>query len=481
MTEPPGELAPTRARELAPTRARELAPRAGQVRGGGRWAWAGDGGQASVMVIAVVGALLLGVAVLFAFGNALGAKGRHQRAADLAAISAAQVMRDLYPRLFEPPYIEPDVPNPRHLEQAEYLALARAAAVRGGRRNGVRVDASDVTFPGAGFAPTRVRVRVRGLVDVEAGLQRKRAGRLRRIPVRAAATAELVPRAGGMPGAASGGGYDGPLVYRQGEPMRPDVGLAFDRMAAAARDEAGLWLAVTSGFRSDAEQAELFAAHPDPKWVAPPGESLHRYATELDLGPPAAYGWLAQNAPRFAFIRRYAWEPWHFGYTRSPGSSSVGFGTHGGDGGATRAVQAFVPARFAAPIIRAAQRWGVSAHLLAAQLYAESNFNPFARSPAGAEGIAQFMPGTAQAYGLVDPFDAQDSIEAQAHLMRDLLGRFGSVPLALAAYNAGPAAVAACGCIPPYPETRAYVARILGLLGGAGQGAAPEMEIRLVA
>ena len=63
--------------------------------------------------------------------------------------------------------------------------------------------------------------------------------------------------------------------------MRPDVAMAFDRMAAAARREAGLALFVSSGFRSDAEQAKLFAAHPDPKWVAPPGESLHRYATEL--------------------------------------------------------------------------------------------------------------------------------------------------------------------------------------------------------
>jgi soluble lytic murein transglycosylase-like protein len=117
--------------------------------------------------------------------------------------------------------------------------------------------------------------------------------------------------------------------------------------------------------------------------------------------------------------------------------------------------------------------------VLAAQLYAESNFNPFARSPAGAEGIAQFMPGTAHAYGLIDPFDAAQSIDAQAHLMRDLLGRFGSVPLALAAYNAGPGAVASCGCIPPYAETRAYVARILGLLGGTGEPAG-EFTVRLV-
>lgn len=158
----------------------------------------------------------------------------------------------------------------------------------------------------------------------------------------------------------------------------------------------------------------------------------------------------------------------------------MGFGAPGGDGRATRAVQSFVPARFAPLVIRAAQRWSVSAHLLAAQLYAESNFNPFARSPAGAEGIAQFMPGTAHAYGLLDPFDPAAAIDAQAHLMRDLLGRFGSVPLALAAYNAGPGAVGACGCIPPYPETRAYVARILGLLGGAGDVSGTSMTVRLV-
>jgi len=100
------------------------------------------------MMLAVAGAVLLGAMVLFAFGNALGVEGRYQRAADLAAISAAQVMRDLYPRLFEPPFIEPDVPNPRHLEESDYRALAVAAAVGGGRRNGVAVHAGDVAFPG---------------------------------------------------------------------------------------------------------------------------------------------------------------------------------------------------------------------------------------------------------------------------------------------------------------------------------------------
>jgi soluble lytic murein transglycosylase-like protein len=113
---------------------------------------------------------------------------------------------------------------------------------------------------------------------------------------------------------------------------------------------------------------------------------------------------------------------------------------------------------------------------------AESNFNPAAVSPAGAQGIAQFMPATAAAYGLRDPFDADAAIDAQARLMGDLLGQFGKVDLALAAYNAGPAPVAACSCVPPYPETQAYVARILALLDSAGQlgPVDPVLEVRLV-
>ena len=93
------------------------------------------------------------------------------------------------------------------------------------------------------------------------------------------------------------------------------------------------------------------------------------------------------------------------------------------------------------------------------------------------------MPATARAYGLTDPFDPEQAIGAQAHLMHDLLEQLASVPLALAAYNAGPAPVRACGCVPPYPETRGYVARILGLMGGAGEGAAggdAGLKVRLV-
>ena len=421
-----------------------------------------------MLLVGGLAALLVGVLVLGAVARGVAREAGAQRAADLAALAGARAMYAANPRLFEPALID-GRPNPRHLSREAYLDLARTAAERVARANGA--ETATVGFPdGDSFAPVRIRVGVREVVEVRQDSER------RRVPIDVAAEAELAP--GMLDGLAEGGGYDGPLAYRQGKPMRPDVALAFDRMESAARSD-GVTLLITSGYRSDAEQAELFRRHPDPRWVAPPGKSLHRYGTELDLGPRSAYGWLAANAERFHFVQRYQWEAWHFGYTLNPRSAP----RHGaGDGEQQRsAVPDFVPERFAPLLIRAAQRWNVSAALLAAQLYAESNFNPFAQSPAGAQGIAQFMPGTARAMGLDDPFDAAQAIDAQAHLMRDLLRRFASVPLALAAYNAGPGAVAGCMCIPPYPETRGYVARILGLLHGAGEPVAGAgLTVRLV-
>ncbi|MEA2221085.1 MAG: hypothetical protein QOJ35_3711 [Solirubrobacteraceae bacterium] len=427
----------------------------------------GDGGQATILLLGAALALLVGALILGAIANGFGAQSDEQRAADLAALAGARAMHDAYGGLFEPAVLRLRA-NPAHLERAAYLARAREAAIATARGNGARDVA--VGFPDAAtFAPVRIRVEVRDPVEV---------GEHDAVPAGAVAEAELAPPA--EAGFAVGAGeYRGPLATRQGKPMRPDVAAAFDRMDAAARAD-GIALIVVSGFRTNAEQAVLFARHPDPKWVAPPGRSLHRLGTELDLGPASAYGWLASNAKRFHFIQRYSWEPWHYGFTLNAGSASVGFGA--ADGERARLLPSFVPARFAPTLARAARRWNVSAALLGAQLYAESNFNPFARSSRGALGIAQFMPGTARSLGLRDPLDPAASIDAQAHLMRDLLRQFGSVPLALAAYNAGPAAVAACGCIPPYPETRGYVARILGLLGGAGEAVAGGgLEVRLVA
>jgi hypothetical protein len=79
-------------------------------------------------------------------------------------------------------------------------------------------------------------------------------------------------------------------------------------------------------FRSNAEQARLFAAHPDPKLAGPPGNSLHRLGTELDPGPPSAYGWLATSAPRFGFIKtlQLGALPLRYGRVRSPPGLRLG-------------------------------------------------------------------------------------------------------------------------------------------------------------
>jgi soluble lytic murein transglycosylase-like protein len=431
----------------------------------------GEHGQAAVLLVGALCAVLIGAVVVGLFASGVGAHGRQQRAADLGALAAARTMHDLLPRLFEPALID-GVPNPRHLERAQYLAQAERAGVAVARANGAQAAA--VTFPGADpIAPTLVRVSVGDHETVT--VLGARGG----IDVQARADAQIVPVASpSVEASPTGDEYRGPFAERQGERMRPDVAVAFDRMAAAAAAD-GIHLTITSAYRSNAEQAQLFAQHPDPKWVAPPGQSLHRLATELDLGPDGAYGWLAANAGRFHFLQRYSWEAWHYGYTLNPSSSPALANRRDGDG--SSALPSFVPAAYADAIARAAQRWNVSATLLAAQLQQESGFNPSAESPAGASGIAQFMPGTAAAYGLTDPTDPVAAIDAQAHLMRDLLRQFGSVPLALAAYNAGPRDVSACGCVPPIPETTAYVAAILGLMSGAGDPAgATGLEIRLV-
>jgi hypothetical protein len=438
-------------------------------------------GQVLPLTIGGCFALAAAAVALVAIAGAVVGKGRAQRAADLTAISAARSMRDDLGRLLSPPRLSDGTPNPEHLEKAEYLDRARLAAIQAAHANGVAPTNIRVSFPDRrSFAPVRVKTVV--LAELELG---RRPSRTEASAV-AEAGAPSQPAAGGQVTMAGGGGYSGPLAMRQGHGMRPDVAAAFDRMAAAAT-RAGLPLIVDSAFRSDAEQAALFAAHPDPTWVAPPGHSLHRCATELDLGPEGAYGWLAANAGRFGFVQRYSWEPWHYGFTLGPppcsaAGNSIAASAGGGDGAlAATSLPSFVPARFRTTILRAASRWNVSAALLAGQLMAESNFDPYAGSPAGAQGIAQFVPSTAAAYGLRDPFDPEEAIDAEAHLMSDLIRRFGSPELALAAYNAGPAPVEACHCIPPYPETQAYVTRILALLGSAGALAAPTLEVRLIA
>lgn len=110
---------------------------------------------------------------------------------------------------------------------------------------------------------------------------------------------------------------------------------------------------------------------------------------------------------------------------------------------------------------------GVSPLLLAAQAKQESGFNPRAGSHAGAQGLMQFMPGTARSYG-IDPWDPAQAVDGAARMMRDLKAKFGSDELALAAYNAGPGAVQKYKGIPPYLETQKYVRNIMASYRSAG-------------
>lgn len=134
------------------------------------------------------------------------------------------------------------------------------------------------------------------------------------------------------------------------------------------------------------------------------------------------------------------------------------------------AVAADVPARSADPATPYAQLFNeigpvhdIEPALLAAVALVESAFDPAAVSPAGAQGLMQFMPATAAEMD-VDPFDPASAVDGAARYLRRELDRFGSLELALAAYNAGPGAVQRHGGIPPFPETQRYVDKVLEVL-----------------
>ncbi len=116
---------------------------------------------------------------------------------------------------------------------------------------------------------------------------------------------------------------------------------------------------------------------------------------------------------------------------------------------------------FASEITAAAKRNGVDPALLAGLVKQESNFNPNAGSPAGAQGLTQLMPATAASLGVTNVHDPAQALEGGAKYLRQQLDRFdGDVARALAAYNAGPGAVERFGGVPPYAETQEYVRRV---------------------
>ena len=145
-------------------------------------------------------------------------------------------------------------------------------------------------------------------------------------------------------------------------------------------------------------------------------------------------------------------------------ATSAGSGT-----GAVQMGNVAVPAAYAGTVEAASASTGTPASFLAAILQQESGYNPDAVSPTGAEGIAQFEPGTAASNG-VSPFDPSSAIPGAASLLAQYHSLFGSWSLAAAAYNAGVGAVQATGGIPQNGQTPAYVQNVIAM-SGLGVGA----------
>jgi soluble lytic murein transglycosylase-like protein len=147
-------------------------------------------------------------------------------------------------------------------------------------------------------------------------------------------------------------------------------------------------------------------------------------------------------------------------------------GTAAGTAAVPTALGGGAATQYDAQITAAATKYGIDPALLKGLIRQESNFNASAQSGAGAQGLTQLMPGTASALG-VDPRDPAQAIDGGAQYLKQQLDRFGGDPSkALAAYNAGPGAVAKYGGVPPYAETQGYVQKVLGYAAGYAAPAA---------
>ena len=455
-------------RPVAP-RARRVGPARRGLVGRRRPRRLAERGQALLLVIGAAFAILFAAPLLAALGGAVTGASRAQRAADLVALSGARSLRDDFPRLFTPSRLARRGAEPAPSGQGASTSRERGGRARGRdpKRRRSRPAASLVSRRRS-FAPLRVRAEVTASVDREALPGQRTVGpgaAARRHPDRGER------RGRGVAAAAVAGGCRrrrrrrvlGPARLPAGQADAPRRRGGVRPAGRAAARRAGSRWSINSAYRSDAEQARLFAAAPRPALggaAGPVASPLRDRARPRPVVAPTA-GWPRTRA-RFGFLKRYSWEPWHFGYAGgpapcSPAATAIGVGrlppTAARRDGAGLA--GFVPARFREPILRAAARWNVSAALLAAQLMAESNFNPFAVSPAGAQGIAQFMPGTAAPTASTTRSTPPAAIDAQAHLMSDLLRQFAarsrspSPPTTPARRRSS-----ACDCVPRSPRPR---------------------------
>jgi soluble lytic murein transglycosylase-like protein len=129
-------------------------------------------------------------------------------------------------------------------------------------------------------------------------------------------------------------------------------------------------------------------------------------------------------------------------------------------------------------IAEAAKNFDVNPLLVDSVIQVESNYNPLAVSPKGAQGLMQLMPSTARRFGVTDSFDAKQNIEAGVRYLKFLQNTFQDDRLAIAAYNAGEKAVAKYKDVPPYPETINYVAKVGKKYGQAKRAAGQDGQVK---
>ncbi len=402
----------------------------------------GQSGQSLPLVLAVGALVALAGLAAGAMGAVLLARSAAQAAADLAAVSAARHLVRTLPLLAggAPP------PGPA----AADLAAAAAPAARG-----AGAELVSIRVVGRGAAPGAVEVRV---------------ARSAPLGLRVHAVARAAPGVGGGGAGAQAAAW---ALSKLGIPYRwggtTDAGYDCSGLTSEAWRSAGVPIGRTTW--DQLALMEDISHLPDS--ALRPGDLLFPHA-----GHVAMYvggGRIVEAPYTGAVVRTGSVLARDWPMRRRPrGLAAVG------PAAGAAAVPAWVPTAYRDLVGHAAAGAGIAPGLLAALLRAESGFDPGVVSHAGAQGIAQLMPATAAGLGVRDPFDPGQAVPAAARLLAGHLRAFGSVELALAAYNAGPGAVRRHGGVPPFPETRAYVARVTAWAGDAGApGAAGVVLVRV--